>query len=58
MNGPEAASAYQFGLQAIQRLLRVQIARHDQETWLRTTQACRFRCTAVSDRMYGKNFVP
>jgi hypothetical protein len=47
-----------IALQAIPRLLRVQIARHDQETWLRTTQACRFRCTAVSDRMYGKNFVP
>lgn len=36
---PEAASAYQFGVQAMWRLLRVQIARHDQETWLRVTQA-------------------
>jgi hypothetical protein len=35
----EAASAYEFGAQAMERLLRVQIARHDQETWLRAAQA-------------------
>lgn len=36
---PEAASAYEFGNQAIERLHLVQIARHDQETRLRVTQA-------------------
>jgi tetratricopeptide (TPR) repeat protein len=36
---PEAASAYESGVQAMERVLRVQIARHDQETWLRVTQA-------------------
>ena len=36
---PEAASAYQLGVEAMRRLLRVQIARHDQETSLRVTQA-------------------
>ena len=36
---PEAASAYEAAVQAMERLLGVQIARHDQETWLRATQA-------------------
>jgi len=35
---PEAASAYESGVQAMERLLGVQIVRHDQEAWLRVTQ--------------------
>jgi tetratricopeptide (TPR) repeat protein len=35
----ETGSAYEFGVQAMERLLGVQIARHDQETWLRAAQS-------------------